>query len=180
MRGGREFKSGNYFRSHRDDNAISAFTRKDLSWRVRHCAFRPDVSIVVKLPPLSLIDFLLPLSSPISPSGLMEPAKRFSLSLVSPLSSNRIIRKMAENIAKYSRLITDRWKDGGDKGEEGRGEKGEKRFDHGNYVKLRGKRGVSFFLGREETIYSACTCVYVCRKTPIPSRSFFSFLPRLL
>lgn len=85
MRGGREFKSGNYFRSHRDDNAISAFTRKDLSWRVRHCAFRPDVSVVVKLPPLSLIDFLLPLSSPISPSGLMEPAKRFSLSRLSSL-----------------------------------------------------------------------------------------------
>lgn len=47
-RGGREFKSGSYFRSHRGDNAISAFTRNDLSERVRQRAFRPDVSVVVE------------------------------------------------------------------------------------------------------------------------------------
>lgn len=62
-RGGREFKSGSYFRSHRGDNAISAFTRNDLSERVRQRTFRPDVSVVVEpSSPFFLIDFLLPLS----------------------------------------------------------------------------------------------------------------------
>lgn len=108
MRGGREFKSGSYFRSHRDDNAISAFTRKDLSWRVRHCAFRPDVSVVVKLPPPPHP----PLPNRFSFAPLFpDIALRLNgtgetlLSLVPPPSSNRIIRKMAENIAKYSRSI---------------------------------------------------------------------------
>lgn len=106
-RGGREFKSGSYFRSHRGDNAISAFTRNDLSERVRQRAFRPDVSVVVEpSSPFFLIDFLLPLSLfsdiTLRLNGTGETV------LLSLLSSNRIIRKMAETIAKYSRLITDR------------------------------------------------------------------------
>lgn len=63
---------------------------------------------------------------------------------------------MAENIAKYSRLITDRWKDGGDKREG----KGKKRFDHGNYVKLRGKETYRSFWGGKKR--SILVCIYVC------------------
>lgn len=138
MRGGREFKSGSYFRSHRDDNAISAFTRKDLSWRVRHCAFRPDVSVVVKLPPpphpLSLIDFLLPLSSPISPSGLMEPAKRFSLSSPLPLLTelSEKWRRISRNILvrSFDNRSLERWR------RQRRGGKGRKKRGNDSIMEI--------------------------------------------
>lgn len=85
---------------------------------------------------------------------------------------------MAENIAKYSRLITDRWKDGGDKREG----KGKKRFDHGNYVKLRGKETYRSFWGGKKR--SILVCIYVCVCVCVEKRQSHhdpsSRFPRLL
>lgn len=150
-RGGREFKSGSYFRSHRGDNAISAFTRNDLSERVRQRAFRPDVSVVVEpSSPFFLIDFLLPLSLfsdiTLRLNGTGETV------LLSLLSSNRIIRKMAETIAKYSRLITDRRR------RQKRRGKGKKRFDSWKLRKITRKKETyrSFWGGKKRSIPRMC------------------------
>lgn len=93
----------------------------------------------------------------------MEPAKRFSLS---PLLSS-LLTELSEKWPRISRntldrLITDRWKDGGDK-REGKGKGKKRRNDsiHGNYVKLRGKETYRSFWGGKIDTVCTCTCVHI-------------------